>query len=83
MQVFTSVLGLMRISLSLIVVGNSIMFHFSTLGEVLLTTLLWICVNLVTLEEMVFMTHLSIVLCSIMKVIFKVIVGGLYMLWAW
>ena len=69
--------------LLLTAMGNSLMFRSLALGEVLLTTLLWIYVNFVMLEEMVLMTHLSRVLCSITKMTLKVIVKGLYALGAW
>ena len=59
------------------------MFQFLALGEVLLTTLIWLYNNLVMLEEMVLMMHLSRILFSTKIMILKVIVKGLYELGEW
>ena len=59
------------------------MFHSLALGDVLLITLIWLYDNLVMHEEMVLIMHLSMVLYSTTRTMYKVIVKGLYELGAW
>ena len=74
---------LWKMLVSLTAVGNSIISRSLELGEVLLTTLLWLYDNLVMLEEMVPMTRLSKVVYSTTRAMSKVIIKGLYELGAW